>query len=114
MLLTPDRTIDRGCWISGDRVYAFLSSAANAITEVGFHGPQPPSVNSRVLVDPTGAIRLLLRDSAGQEELIAMNAIDWFAAGAAAPGPRGEEVVVEALANQLVIRFLSTERTPIV
>ena len=107
MLLTPDQTTDRGCWISDDRVYAFLSAASHGINEIGFHGLQPPSSNSRVLVDELGAIRCSLRDPGGKESPILLNEIEWFASGAAMRGdhPEREVGVIEAAGNQLVIRF---------
>jgi hypothetical protein len=48
MRINPEQLADHGCWISDDRVYAFVSSAKNGIGEIGYHGEQPVSRNSRV------------------------------------------------------------------
>ena len=52
--------VDKGCWISHDRIYAFVS-AEHGITEVGYHGLQPVSKNSRILVRESGVLTFSVR-----------------------------------------------------
>ena len=56
-----DRHPDRGCWISDDRVNAFVSAEAPGVAEIGFHGLQPVSRNSRLLVRPEGVLHVSVR-----------------------------------------------------
>jgi hypothetical protein len=51
---------DKGWWISDDRVNAFLSVMAGGIGEIGFHGSQPVSRNSRLLVCSEGVLTFAL------------------------------------------------------
>ena len=60
-----DSLVDRGCWISHDRMYAFIS-ADHGITEIGYHGIQPVSRNSRVLVEESGVLCFSARGGAGE------------------------------------------------
>jgi hypothetical protein len=71
-----DTLADRGCWISDDRVYAFVSSAGG-ICEIGYHGRQPVSRNSRILVDEEGAIRLSIRTPDGVERGVRFKDVEW-------------------------------------
>ena len=52
--------VDKGCWISHDRMYAFVS-AEHGITEVGYHGLQPVSKNSRIFVHESGVLTFSVR-----------------------------------------------------
>ena len=61
MIIHLDEHPDRGCWISDDRVNAFISAPAHGISEVGFHGLQPVSRNSRLLVLPEGVLSFSIR-----------------------------------------------------
>jgi hypothetical protein len=63
-----DTLADRGCWISHDRIYAFIS-ADHGITEIGYHGMQPVSRNSRVLVRESGVLSFSVRNGAGEQKL---------------------------------------------
>ena len=56
MTIRLDEHPDRGCWISDDRLNAFISAQCQGISEVGFHGLQPVSRNSRLLVLPEGVL----------------------------------------------------------
>ena len=70
-----DNLVDRGCWISNDRVYAFVS-ADHGITEVGYHGMQPVSRNSRVLVGESGVLSISILSETGTHT-IQTNDINW-------------------------------------
>ena len=68
---------DKGCWISHDRIYAFIS-AEHGITEVGYHGRQPVSRNSRILVLESGVLAFSVR--AGNKEIpLQTNVVNWQA-----------------------------------
>lgn len=54
MKIRPDLTVDGGTWISDDRVYAFVG--AGGIGEVGYHGSQPVSRNSRIFAGVEGVL----------------------------------------------------------
>ena len=66
---------DGGYWISHDRVNAFISTKAGGIAEVGFHGLQPVSRNSRILVNPDGVLAVRLLTS--KEMLFPFDTIQW-------------------------------------
>lgn len=70
---------DRGCWISHDRVYVFVS-ADHGITEMGYHGLQPVSRNSRILVREAGVLTFGLRTRKGDIPLQTEN-VDWKPTG---------------------------------
>ncbi|MEX2117414.1 MAG: hypothetical protein WEB37_11050 [Bacteroidota bacterium] len=67
--------VDKGCWISHDRIYAFVS-AEHGITEVGYHGLQPPSKNSRVLVQDSGVLTFSVRIGSDEYPL-QTNDVEW-------------------------------------
>jgi hypothetical protein len=69
------RYADGSCWISGDRVNACVS--VNGIAEFGFHGLQPVSRNSRMLVHPAGALTFALREKGGNESAPDFGTVDW-------------------------------------
>ena len=71
-----DALADRGCWISDDRVYAFVT-AAGAISELGYHGIQPVSRNSRLLVRADGVFVFAFRPDQGVERAIEFHQVDW-------------------------------------
>jgi hypothetical protein len=80
MRLSLDRLADRGCWISDDRIYA-LVSAAGSIAEVGYHGTQPVSRNSRILVHDEGVLQFSFRESDGSEQRIRFDDVTWTPSG---------------------------------
>jgi hypothetical protein len=84
MRLSLDRLADRGCWISDDRIYAFVS-AAGSIAEVGYHGMQPVSRNSRILVREEGVLQFSFRESDGSEQEIRFNDVTWTPSGVHMP-----------------------------
>jgi hypothetical protein len=100
MKIDADRWADRGCWISDDRVYAFLSTASGGIEEIGFHGPQPVSRNSRVFADSGGFLRFA---HDGRE--LRIGSLDWYAGGANADRDETESglLTVEASGNRIVV-----------
>jgi hypothetical protein len=75
MKRTLDSLVDKGCWISHDRVYAFVS-ASQGITEIGYHGLQPVSKNSRVFVQESGVLSFAIRKD-GKEIPIQTPVVDW-------------------------------------
>jgi hypothetical protein len=70
-----DNLVDRGCWISHDRIYAFIS-ADNGITEIGYHGMQPVSRNSRVLVRESGVLSFSVGNGA-DDRLLQTRELNW-------------------------------------
>ena len=78
MIIHPEALADRGCWISGDRVYAFVSSEHDAITAVGYHGAQPVSRNSRVFRGGIGAFRFFAWGRDGTLQGIHLTDFDWL------------------------------------
>jgi hypothetical protein len=77
MIIHPDKLADRGCWISDDRVYAFVSSALSGIAEIGYHGAQPASRNVRVFSDTAGVCSFAVRDLSGGQHQLAFTAYEW-------------------------------------
>jgi hypothetical protein len=75
--LRPEALVDHGCWISDDRTYAFISSDINGVGEIGYHGVQPVSRNSRVFAGREGVISFRLRDREGSEHLLHFEDVDW-------------------------------------
>ncbi len=73
----PDARVDQGCWISDDRTYAFISSETSSVGEIGYHGVQPVSRNSRVLAGGEGVLQFRVRDRAGTEHPLHFVDIDW-------------------------------------
>jgi hypothetical protein len=89
MRIYPERLADRGCWISDDRVYAFVTSATNGIGEIGYHGEQPVSRNSRVFAGKEPVCTFAVK-TAGQEEFpILFRDFDWCPAGVKIHGECG-------------------------
>ena len=77
MIVHPDKLADRGCWISDDRVYAFVSSTLSGIAEIGYHGAQPASRNVRVFADTAGVCRFAVRDLSGGQHQLAFTGYEW-------------------------------------
>jgi hypothetical protein len=77
MIRQLDKLADRSCWISGDRINACIATDAHGIAEVGFHGMQPVSRNSRMLVREQGVISLSIRDESGREEPVRFSQVEW-------------------------------------
>ncbi len=78
MTIHPETLVDRGCWISDDRTYAFLSWETNTIGEIGYHGAQPVSRNSRVLAGGAGVCSFWIRHPAGKEEQLSFGDVEWM------------------------------------
>ncbi len=77
MLKQLDRLADRSCWISGDRINACIAVDAHGIAEIGYHGVQPVSRNSRMLVRDQGVLSLGIIGSDGREEAVPLASVDW-------------------------------------
>jgi hypothetical protein len=101
------RYADGSCWISGDRVNACIG--ADGITEFGFHGLQPVSRNSRMLVRPAGALTILLRDESGIETPFEFSTVDWepHRVGVTAPCGTGSASVEVIASGRAVHVFVS-------
>lgn len=70
------QSADRCCWISGDRVNACIGEGSHGIIEFGFHGLQPVSRNSRLLVRPEGVLSFALRGPDDRETPVIFDAVD--------------------------------------
>ena len=102
-----DSLVDGGCWISHDRVYAFIS-ADHGITEIGYHGLQPVSRNSRVLVRASGVLSLSVRNGAGEQKLQTCE-LNWHPSRIEAKTTIADGsclLTAEASARRLVVRSL--------
>ncbi len=102
---------DRGCWISDDRVYAFVT-AGGGIGQIGFHGLQPVSRNSRFFRREEGAILLQYRIGAEDWRPMDFSEVEWFPAGIRAEHSAGEgKITCEMLAegSGILIFFRSLE-----
>ena len=78
MKIHPHTLIDRGCWISDDRTNAFLSWESSSIAEIGYHGAQPVSRNSRVFAGDAGVCSFWIRHPAGEEERLVFGDVEWM------------------------------------
>ncbi len=94
MILHPEKYADGGCWISDDRVYAFISAAHHCVAEIGFHGPQPVSRNSRVFVGRPHTLRFSARNRSGEFHPVLFEDFDWYAGGVRINGHCEENPVV--------------------
>jgi hypothetical protein len=100
-----DTLVDKGCWISHDRIYAFIS-ADHGITEIGYHGTQPVSRNSRILVNEPGVLTFSVRSEIEGQKL-QTSEIDWQASNIEAETQLtngGCRLTIEARGQRLVIR----------
>ncbi len=76
MMRDLGRTADRSCWISGDRVNACIGDGGNGIVDFGFHGLQPVSRNSRLLVRPEGVVTMVLHGPGGWVMPVTFDTVD--------------------------------------
>lgn len=115
MLLKPEKFADRGCWISDDRVYAFVSAGDNCVGEIGYHGPQPVSRNSRVFVGRPSVLGFLARTGRGRYLPVAFDEFDWYAAGVRIKSRCGPDpVVLEICAcGDALLIAVSAEDSPL-
>jgi hypothetical protein len=77
MIVHPEELADKGCWVSDDRVYLFVSSNANGITEIGYHGAQPASRNVRIFVNEPGVLRFAVASREGDMHQLALSRFEW-------------------------------------
>jgi hypothetical protein len=99
---------DKGWWISDDRVNAFVSVAAGGIGEIGFHGSQPVSRNSRLLVHPDGVLTFSLTMAGREHALAPQGVVDLTPATAGWRRRIGEEDVAVSITvaqNMAVVGF---------
>lgn len=66
---------DRSCWISGSRINACIGEGG--IIEAGYHGLQPVSRNSRMLVLPEGAITFCVSGPAAPCAPVRFTHLSW-------------------------------------
>lgn len=105
MIRHLDRLADRACWIAGDRVNALIAVEANGIAELGFHGLQPVSRNSRMFVRPSGTLSISVRDRDGGEYPLTPSSIDWQPYGIHSwTEVRGQTVHVTIVAGKRFVR----------
>ena len=106
--------VDKGCWISHDRMYAFVS-AEHGITEVGYHGLQPVSKNSRILVRESGVLAFSVR-LGSMEYMLQTDDVDWLPTRVESETvlPDGTcSLVIAVSGRALVVRCSSlTDMTP--
>jgi len=77
MRMRPDTLADGGCWISDDRVYALVSNRGHGLAEIGYHGLQPVSRNSRIFVHEYSALECSVISPDGQKTRIPFEDLDW-------------------------------------
>ncbi|MEX2116445.1 MAG: hypothetical protein WEB37_06135 [Bacteroidota bacterium] len=105
---------DKGCWISHDRIYAFVS-AEHGITEVGYHGLQPVSRNSRILVREAGVLTFSIRLD-GSDHALQTEVIDWEPTRIKSETvlPNGTcSLVIAAAGRRLAGRFSANAKGPV-
>jgi len=87
--MNPEQLTDRGCWISDDRVYAFVSSGKNGIGEIGYHGEQPVSRNSRVFAGKEPVCSFAVDATGQKEHPVLFREFDWCPGGVRVHGEYG-------------------------
>jgi hypothetical protein len=106
MLKHLDQLADRSCWISGERINACIGVDAHGIAEIGFHGTQPVSRNSRMLVREHGVLSLAIRNSEGEEEEVTFDRVEWHphkVSVAMAPWGRRMELDIVAMDRAVLV-----------
>lgn len=75
---------DRSSWISDDRVNALISDRTHGIEEIGYHGKQPVSRNSRIFrgVEDEGVLSFFVQDAMDSWTPVSFEEIHWYPAGA--------------------------------
>ncbi|MBL0175903.1 MAG: hypothetical protein IPP94_11675 [Ignavibacteria bacterium] len=58
--ITLSTLADRGVWISHDRVNALVTAGDAVVSEIGYHGMQPVSRNSRIFAQSRGVLTIRL------------------------------------------------------
>ena len=92
MKIDLEKHPDGGCWISDDRVNAFISARSGGVGEVGFHGLQPVSKNSRILVSREGVLTVSIRTS--EDIPLACPSVEWAPGSVETSARRGEKEYV--------------------
>ena len=73
---------DRSSWISDDRVNALVSARTQGVEEIGYHGKQPVSRNSRIFRSDEGVLSFFVQDAAKSWVPVSFEEIQWYPAGA--------------------------------
>jgi hypothetical protein len=107
--MSPEQLTDRGCWISDDRVYAFVSSEKNGIGEIGYHGEQPVSRNSRVFAGSEPVCTFALVGADQEEFPILFREFDWCPGGVQVHGEYdpGKAVLDVAVSGRILVAACS-------
>jgi hypothetical protein len=106
MRIFPQTRVDHGCWISDDNVYGFISSELHGIGEIGFHGGQPVSRNSRVLAGPAGVCTFWIQNGSRDHGQVLFEDFDWLPGAVRMCGTqngRRVEITVTASGNRLIV-----------
>lgn len=99
---------DRSAWISDDRVNALISARTGGIEEIGYHGKQPVSRNSRIFrgVEDEGVLSFFVQDAMESWTPVSFEDIRWYPAGARCVHklPEGSLLIdIEALQRSITI-----------
>lgn len=100
---------DSGVWISDDRVNAFISSTCHGIGEIGYHGQQPVSRNSRLLSGENGVLQFFYRVDNSELLPIVVDEIEWYPGGIRIQNKIGDgKICIDVVAVERSI-FLSSQ-----
>ncbi|MCK5573566.1 MAG: hypothetical protein KAJ12_12435, partial [Bacteroidetes bacterium] len=108
MRIRPDTLADKACWISDDRIYALVTSPGHGVSEIGYHGRQPVSRNSRMLAHPHAVLECFLLSDDGTGAPIPFDDLEWSPGRVVSrPIVLGQqlEVVVQANSPALALMF---------
>ncbi|MGB5875479.1 MAG: hypothetical protein WBH56_17285, partial [Bacteroidota bacterium] len=108
MRIRPDTLTDKGCWISEDRIYALVTSPGHGVSEIGYHGRQPVSRNSRMLAQSHAVLECFLLSEGGTRTPIPFDDLEWSPGRVVSRSVvlgQQLEVVVQANSPALVLTF---------
>jgi len=70
------KLFDKGIWISDSRIAAFISG--DGIKQIDYHGLQPVSRNSRMLMHDESAIKIYYMTKKEEKTLVNWNSVQWY------------------------------------
>lgn len=114
-LLHLNSLADRSFWISDDRVNALVSARTQGIEEIGYHGKQPVSRNSRIFRSEEGVLRFFVRETKGSWVRVPCDTIHWSPAEArfVYEGNGGSlHIEIEAFQRSVVIGLQTDSAVP--
>lgn len=97
---------DRSAWISDDRVNVLISARTSGIEEIGYHGKQPVSRNSRILRSELGVLSFETATGGETWRPVPVESIEWYPAGARWTHGLGDgslEITIEVIQRSIVI-----------